>query len=440
LKINLTQKISLVQIICISIVLIVLGTYDFISQKNIILKDLKNTLSVTTNRLRVNLARPLWDFDELQVNELMKSEMIETIHSIFIKNENDQNIQHAKSRNNKWEIIDVNEPLLLDNTYMLSSTIEHDNGQILGILEVHVTTKFMKKALFNLFLQTILRLLFVNIITVVTISFFIKKYIVEPLNKIILKSNQITTNINKSSEEIANISDLLAKRSYQQVLNIKETAISITEIANNASMNAENSEMATSIMSDFLKHNNNISSDNSINDYVKSMEKITKANQQAQTIIKSIDSIAFQTNILALNAAVEAARANEAGSGFAVVAEEVRTLSGKSADAAKGTSQIIQTTIEQTGELNRNLNTFQELLLQANNNTKELMEIIDKIIKSSIEQKDAIQKSQYSFSEIEKTIQDNTKTAEVSASITKKLHEQTNTLQQIQKDIISIIK
>ena len=82
-----------------------------------------------------------------------------------------------------------------------------------------------------------------------------------------------------------------------------------------------------------------------MSDLTRSMEEISKASEETQKIVKTIDEIAFQTNLLALNAAVEAARAGEAGAGFAVVADEVRSLALRAAESSRNTAALIDGTV-----------------------------------------------------------------------------------------------
>src|SRR5262249_24145158 len=110
--------------------------------------------------------------------------------------------------------------------------------------------------------------------------------------------------------------------------------------------NAENSQNAAGLMGEVdarVKDSNQ-----ALGDMVSSMASIQESSRQVAKIIKTIDEIAFQTNILALNAAVEAARAGEAGRGFAVVADEVRSLAQRSAQAAKDTAALIEASIART--------------------------------------------------------------------------------------------
>jgi methyl-accepting chemotaxis protein len=146
--------------------------------------------------------------------------------------------------------------------------------------------------------------------------------------------------------QVATASQSLSQGATEQAAALEETSASMEEMASMTRTSADHSQQVASLMSDVDARVQ--SSNQALGTMVTSMAEIRDASQQVGRIIKTIDQIAFQTNILALNAAVEAARAGEAGMGFAVVAEEVRSLAQRSAQAAKDTATLIQESIEKT--------------------------------------------------------------------------------------------
>jgi methyl-accepting chemotaxis protein len=154
-----------------------------------------------------------------------------------------------------------------------------------------------------------------------------------------------------ASSQVASASQSLSQGATEQAASLEETSASMEEIASMTRMNAENTQQAAGMMADAERQVHGAHA--ALDAMVSSMSAIKESSDKVSKIIKTIDEIAFQTNILALNAAVEAARAGEAGMGFAVVADEVRTLAQRSAQAAKDTAALIEESIAKANDGNQ---------------------------------------------------------------------------------------
>jgi methyl-accepting chemotaxis protein len=160
------------------------------------------------------------------------------------------------------------------------------------------------------------------------------------LRNVISQVRASASDVASGAQEISDASQALSQGATQQASSLEEIGASITEIGSQAKSNADNAGQANHLVASARESAEK--GDQQMKSMVSAIQQITTSSQQIAKVIKVIDDIAFQTNLLALNAAVEAARAGKQGKGFAVVAEEVRSLAGRSAKAARETAEMIE--------------------------------------------------------------------------------------------------
>ncbi len=232
----------------------------------------------------------------------------------------------------------------------------------------------------------------------------------------------IVAQVNSGSEYVASGSQNLAQGSAEQASSIEELNHYITEITHYIEKNAASvknvNHSAHQITTELS------TSTQKMSDMLESMGNIKNTNEGIQKIVKTIEDVAFQTNILALNAAVEAARAGTAGKGFAVVAEEVRNLSTRTSDAVKETSTLIAENtiaVQSGGEL---AEMTAENLDAMTNEIEHFVAALDGITQASNEQSDAIMHINRSVTAINSVMRSNSTISENSASTAEELSSQ----------------
>lgn len=263
----------------------------------------------------------------------------------------------------------------------------------------------------------------------------------QAIDEILDNIGTIITNINISSDEVYNGSSqmaagsqMLADGTTTQASAIQELTSTIADISENTKRNAADTVRANEVFADTERLINQ--QNQQTQSMLAAMEEIKNKSAEISNIIKTIDDIAFQTNILALNAAVEAARAGAAGKGFAVVAEEVRNLASKSAEAAKTTTELIESSIAAVANGSEIANATAESLKQVMVLSKESQKLIEGINQATNEQAQSIGEVTTGLSQISDVVQQNSATAEQTAASSEELSAQSHNL----KDLVSKIR
>ena len=253
-------------------------------------------------------------------------------------------------------------------------------------------------------------------------------FIVRSLNRTVGSINQISDQIAAGSQQMASGAQVLAQGATEQAGTVQELSASMSEISDQVNRNAENARNADQISKDAAKE---VEKGNTHMDHmIAAMDKISETSGSIGKIIKTIQDIAFQTNILALNAAVEAARAGEAGKGFAVVADEVRNLAGKSAEAAKTTASLIQDSFSAVEGGQKVAADTAQSLKEIVKKVEGMTELFDKITHASQDQARSIAQVNQGVEQISAVVQTNSANAEESAATSEELDRQVQLLKE----------
>jgi methyl-accepting chemotaxis protein len=231
------------------------------------------------------------------------------------------------------------------------------------------------------------------------------------------------------SKQIADGSQSMAQGSTEQAASVQQLSSSIAEIAQKTKENAAMAERAAMLAND-IKGSAEKGS-RQMDEMMVAVKDINTSSQNISKVIKSIDDIAFQTNILALNAAVEAARAGQHGKGFAVVAEEVRNLAAKSAEAAKDTEGLIADSIEKAELGSRIADETAASLSEIVAGIEESNHLMVEIAKSSEEQSTDIAQINRGIDQVAQVTQQNSATAEQAAAASQEMSGQSDMLEQL---------
>lgn len=253
--------------------------------------------------------------------------------------------------------------------------------------------------------------------------------IVTSLTNTIQQIDQSAQMVSHSSKMVSDGAQELSQGATEQAASVRELTTSSEELSEQIAQNASQARLASNNATQVGEHL--LESNQRMQELSDAMGDIGHSSDEIKKIIKTIEDIAFQTNILALNAAVEAARAGAAGKGFAVVADEVRNLASKSAEASKNTAALIERSIKAVSNGTRLADETAQSLMAVVEGAKEVTNAIAGISNASTEQAATVKSISGGMEQISVVVQTNSATAEESAAASEEMSGQAQVLQDL---------
>jgi methyl-accepting chemotaxis protein len=268
-------------------------------------------------------------------------------------------------------------------------------------------------------------------------SYFVSSSITRPVMKIIDHLRLCSEQTSSAAGQVSTSSQSLAEGASEQAASLEETSASLEELSSMTRQNAAGVQQANDLAKQARQ-----AADRGMVDMQEmntAMCAIKASSDDIAKIVKTIDEIAFQTNILALNAAVEAARAGEAGLGFAVVADEVRNLAQRSAQAAKETATRIEAAISKTGQGVQISEKVAKALAEIAVKARQVDEIAAQVAGASGEETQGITQINTAVSQMDKVVQNNAANAEESAAAAEELSAQAFAMKNTVGELLRVV-
>jgi methyl-accepting chemotaxis protein len=276
------------------------------------------------------------------------------------------------------------------------------------------------------------------LLILLAVSFGFSRRIARPVRGVIAGLRASAERVAAASLELSSAGQSLSEGSSEQAASLEETSASLEQMAGMIGQNADNAVEAERLTTETRQVV--ARANQAMEELTGAMEKIGRSGQDTSRIVKTIDEIAFQTNLLALNAAVEAARAGQAGAGFAVVAEEVRNLAMRSAEAARNTGALIQKNIAQLEEGAGLVEETNAAFVEVTRGADRIGALIGEISAASKEQADGIEQVNRAVSEMNQITQQNAATAEEAASASEAMHAESRELDNFIRELTVLVE
>jgi len=438
-QLSVTVGFSLWLVIACTTILLVLSVVDYARESHRLKTDLQNRSDQIIGRLAGNLPEPVFNMDDAQVKLLLESELKDSAVARIQVSErqgNSDKVKHVLYRQADGSISDKPVEYTADDLLVCSQKLVRGKQEI-GVVELGVSRSLMRAILRSLVLSIAIRTVATNAAVLAMAFILMRIMILKPVNASARVLNQAADLVLSSSRQVSSSSTSVAGGVSEQAAAIEETSASLQEMSSIVKRNAENAERVNDLANEARSAADKGATD--MQAMSSAMEAIKVSSDDIGKIVKTIDEIAFQTNILALNAAVEAARAGEAGMGFAVVADEVRTLAQRSAEAARETAGKIEGAIGKTAQgvkiSQRVAKTLDEIVDKA----RQVNELVTEVASASREQAQGLTQITSAVGQMDTVTQNNAASTEETAAAAEELNAHAVTMKSTVAEMMKLI-
>jgi len=438
-QVSVTVRFSFWLVTACTTILLALSVVDYARESHQLKTDLQNRSDQILGRLAGNLPEPVFNMDDAQVKLLLESELKDSAVARILVSEhqgNSDKVKYALYRQAGGSISDRPVEYAAGDLLVGRQKLLRANQEIGGV-ELGVSRSLMRAILRSLLLSIAIRTLATNAAVLAMAFVLMRIMILKPVNASARVLNQVADLVLSSASQVSSSSTSLAGGVSEQAAGLEETSASLREMSSVVQRNAENAERVNDLANEARSAADKGATD--MQAMSSAMEAIKASSDDIAKIIKTIDEIAFQTNILALNAAVEAARAGEAGMGFAVVADEVRNLAQRSAQAARETAGKIEGAIGNTAQGVKISQKVAKTLDEIVEKTRQVNELVTDVASASREQTQGLTQITSAVGQMDTVTQNNAASTEETAAAAEELNAHAVTMKSTVAEMMRLV-
>ncbi len=436
-RVNIQRRVVLLVVAITTAVLALYGIHQYMDVQSDASAELDALAEATVHRLAANLALPLWQFDEDQIEKALLAEMADhRVYGVSVTCASGI-LSMAKRRDDAWNVVDGGTEPPAGDLVTATAQVRTDD-KVAGEVTLHLSKRSIAARLQREVRKIVATTLLLDLCLMLCLTLVMQRSVIRPLGRISSELAADADHLSATSGQIAGSSRTLAQGVSEQAASAQETSASLEEMAVMSRKTAENMVHVDGLISGEAKPNFD-SLEHTMAEMARLTESARRSGEEMAAIIKTIDEIAFQTNLLALNAAVEAARAGESGAGFSVVAQEVRTLAARAAEASRSTGELIRKVGEENGkvaEMNRRMG---ESLSRNIEIAQRVNQLVSEVAAASREQAEGIKRLSGGMTEIDRINQRNAAISRDSASAAVEMRAHAERLKRISREFIAMI-